>query len=111
MKIAMKIFHSSTFMNQHRLNEEGISYPIKLEYYKIINEDEITKKKKAKFGINVVKTEYKKGDIKVENKELQHISSDEGKVEEILKVLKENAVTPIILEDVLSDILKEFIAV
>ena len=132
----MKIFHSSIFIKQETLNDAGIKHPIKVEYYKIISEDEVTKNKKAKFGIDVVKTEYmkinedevlkqekakfgikvikteyKKDNVEIENKELHNISSDEEKIEEILKILKDNEVTPIILEDVLNDISKQYILV
>ena len=111
MIITMKIFHSSIFIKQETLNDAGIKHPIKVEYYKIISEDEVTQKKKAKFGINVIKTEYKKDNVEIENKELHNISSDEEKIEEILKILKDNEVTPIILEDVLNDISKQYILV
>ena len=107
----MKMFFSSTFMKQERLEEVGINHPIKLEYYKLINEDEITTQQKAKFGINVVKTEYIKDNIKIENKKLQYISSDEKKIDEILHILKENEVTPVIVEDVLNDFSKKFILI
>ena len=103
----MKIFFSSTFMEQKALNEAGIFHHIKLEYYKIINEDEIIKPKKAKFGIDVVKTEYMKNNIKVENKQVKYISSDEEKIDKILNKFKEHQVTPIIVEDVLSDLSKD----
>ena len=107
----MKIFFSSTFMKKEELQEAGISYPIKLEYYKLINEDEIINDKKAKFGINVVKTEYRKENIKVEDKKIQYISNDEKKIEEILNLLKENEVTPVIVEDVLNDFSKKIILI
>ena len=107
----MKIFFSSTFMKKEDLIEVGISHPVKLEYYKLINEDEMIKKEKAKFGINVVKTEYAKNNTKVENKKIQYISNDEKRVEEFLNLLKENEVTPIAVEDVLSDFSKKFILI
>lgn len=103
----MRIFFSSIFMEKELLEEAGIYHPIKLEYYKIINEDEVIKQEKAKFGINIVKTEYKKEDIKIENKKIQYLSNDERKIEEILALLKENGVTPIAVEDVLSDFSKK----
>ena len=95
-------------MQREKLKEEGIEYPIKLEYYKIINEDEIIKNEKAKFGIKVVKTEYKNNNIKVEDKKVQYISNDEQKIEEILSVFKKNEVTPVIVEDVLNDFSKAY---
>lgn len=99
----MRTFYSSTFIKKETLNEVGIFYPIKLEYYKIINEDAIIKQEKAKFGIHVIKTEYKKKNMKVENKKIQYLSNDEKKIETILKILKDNEVTPIAVEDILED--------
>lgn len=107
----MRTFFSSTFIKKEMLKEAGIHYPIKLEYYKIINEDEMIKQERAKFGIHVVKTEYKKEDVKVENKKIQYLSNDEKKIEEILNILKENEVTPITVEDVLSDFSKKMILI
>lgn len=105
----MRTFFSSTFIKKETLKKAGIHYPIKLEYYKIINEDDIIQQNKAKFGIHVIKTEYKKENIEVENKKIQYLSNDEMKIEQILNTLKENEVTPITVEDVLSDFSKKTI--
>lgn len=105
----MKIFLGSTFIRKEEVEDTNICYPIKLEYYKIINEDEMVKDKKAKFGINVVKTEYKKEKVKIEDKSIQHLSNDESKVEEILEIFKQYKVTPITVEDILSDFSKKII--
>ena len=102
----MNIFFGGTFIKKEELEEEGIDYPIKLEYYKIINEDEFKKKDKAKYGIKVVKTEYMKDDTKIEDETIKYLCSNEQKVDEILNILKENEVTPIITKDVISDISK-----
>lgn len=107
----MRIFFNSTFIKQETLKEAGIYHPIKLEYYKIINEDEMIKQEKAKFGIHIIKTEYNKEQVKVENKKIQYISNDEKRVEEILNLLKENEVTPIGVEDVLSDYSKKLLVI
>ena len=82
----MRIFCGSTFIRVEKLKEVGINHPIKLEYYKIINEDEIVRKEKAKFGIDVVKTEYIDNNIKVEDKKIQYVSNDEKRIEEILNL-------------------------
>lgn len=100
----MKTFFSSTFIKEETLNEARINHPIKLEYYKIINKEEIIEKEKARFGIHIVKTEYKKDGTKVENEKMQYVSNDEKQIEEILHVLEKNEVTPIGLKDVLNDI-------
>lgn len=101
----MKTFFSRTFMKEETLEEARISYPIKLEYYKITNEEEIVEQNKARFGINIIKTEYKKDGIKIENEKVEHVSNKESKIDEILNILKRNEVTPIALKDVVNDIL------
>ena len=103
----MRTFFGGKFIEREKLIEAGIQYPIKLEYYKKINEDQFTKKENAKFGIAVVKTEYIPNNTKIENKEITYLSSDEQKIDKILNIFKENEVTPIGVEDILSDLSKE----
>ena len=105
----MKTFYTSTFIKKEELQEAGITYPIKLEYYKIINEDEIMKGEKARFGIKVVKTEYRDEKTKKEEKEITYLSNDEKRIEEILDIFKENEVTPISVEEIIYDFWKSMI--
>lgn len=105
----MKTFYTSTFIKKEKLQEAGITYPIKLEYYKIINEDEIMKGEKARFGIKVVKTEYRDEKTKIEEKEITYLSNDEKRIEEILNIFKENEVTPISVEEIIYDFWKSMI--
>lgn len=105
----MKTFYTSTFIKKEELQEAGITYPIKLEYYKIINEDEIMKGEKARFGIKVVKTEYRDEKTKTEEKEITYLSNDEKRIEEILDIFKENEVTPISVEEIIYDFWKSMI--
>ena len=56
----MKTFFGEVFINQDTLKKSGINHPIKLEYYKRINEENFSEVNKAKYGISIVKTEYKK---------------------------------------------------
>lgn len=107
----MKIFFSSTFIKKEALKEARINYPIKLEYYKIINEDEMINGERAKFGIGVVKTEYIGNNINVENKTIKYLSNDEKRIEEILRIFKENEVTPIGVTDIISDLSKKVIII
>ena len=87
----------------------GMSWESTVPYYKIINEDEFINKNNAKYGIKVVKTEYIENNTKTEDKTLKYLSSNEQKVNEILKVLEKNEVTPIGLEDVICDFSKEIL--
>lgn len=102
----MNIFFGGTFIKKEELQEAGIEYPIKLEYYKIINEDEFIKNNKAKYGIKVVKTEYSENNTNIEDETIKYLSNNEQKIDEILNTLKQNEVTPIATKDVISDISK-----
>lgn len=102
----MKTFFGSIFIEKEKLKEAGVEHPIKLEYYKIINEDEFINKSNAKYGINIVKTEYLDNDTKVEDKTIKYLSSNEQKINDILKILKDNEVTPICVQDVICDFSK-----
>lgn len=99
----LKNFFGSIFMNRDKLSEAGINYPIKVEYYKIINEEEKIKENKLIYGIQVIKTEYK-DKIGVEQEKIEHITNDETEIIKILDLIKEYEVTPIGLEDVILEI-------
>ena len=104
--MSLNIFFGGTFIKKEELQEAGIKYPIKLEYYKIINEDEFLKKDNAKYGVKIVKTEYIENNTNVEDETIKYLSNNEQKVDEILNILKNNEVTPICVHDVISDFLK-----
>ena len=99
----LKNFFGSIFINRDRLAEAGINYPIKVEYYKITNEEEKVKENKLIYGIQVIKTEYR-DKIGVEHEKMEHITNDESEITEILSLIKENEVTPIGLEEVVLEI-------
>ena len=99
----MKNFFGSIFINRDELREAGIDYPIKVEYYKIINEEEKIKQNKSIYGIQIIKTEYK-DKIGVEQEKIEHITNDENEITTMLNLIKENEVTPIGLEDVILEI-------
>ena len=101
----MKNFFGSIFINRDELRNAGIDYPIKVEYYKITNEEEKMKENKLMYGIQVIKTEYR-DKIGVEQEKIEHITNDENEIMKILGLIKENEVTPIGLEDVILEIKK-----
>lgn len=97
----MKTFFDGIFISSKQLEEAGIKYPIKLEYYKTSKEENV----EIKYGIEVVKTEYLDGNVKIETKEIENITNNIEKENEILTLLRNNEVTPIGVEDVLQEIL------
>lgn len=101
----MRTFFGGTFIEKEKLEEAGIYHPIKLEYYKQINEDDINSSK-AKYGISIVKTEYIPNNLKVETKDIKYVTNDELEENRILNIFKQNQVTLINSEEVISDLLK-----
>ena len=99
----MKNFFGSIFINRDELKEAGKNYPIKVEYYKIINEDKMKQENKLIYGIQIIKTEYREK-IGVEQNKLEEITNDEKEIDEYLSKMKENEVTPIGLEDVIIEL-------
>lgn len=102
----MKTFFGSVFIEKEKLEEAGIKYPIKLEYYKRINEDEINTYQKPKYGIEIIKPEYKPEYTKVENKQIKYVTNDEVEANQILNIFRINQVTPINSEEVIVDLFR-----
>ena len=98
----MKTFFDGVFISQSHLDEAGIKYPIKLEYYKTSREENV----QTKYGIEVVKTEYLDGNVRIETKEVRDVFANKEEQEKILTILRDNEVTPIGVEDVLQDLLQ-----
>lgn len=103
----MKVFYGGTFIEKQELAEAGIKYPIKLEYYKMINEDELIKHEKEIYGIKIIKTEYKENNISTEEKEIQYLSNDEIRINRMLNLFQEHSVTPVSAEYIAEDLLKQ----
>lgn len=97
----MKKFYGGIFMNKDKLKKVGILYPVKIEYYKTKEEGKIDV-----FGIEVVKTEYKKDRISTEEIKINRITEDETEANHILDMLKKNEVTPIVAREVVQDYIR-----
>ncbi len=97
----MKTFFDGVFVSNKTLEEAGVQYPIKLEYYKTIIEENV----ETLFGIEIVKTEFIDGNVNIETKIVTNVTDDEIKQNIILGILKNNEVTPIGLDDVLKELL------
>lgn len=102
----MRVFFGGRFIEKEKLENEGIYHPIKLEYYKRINEEEYIRGENNKFGISVIKTEYLPERTKVEQKDIKYLTNDERKIDKVLNLFKENEVTPIGVDDVICDLYK-----
>lgn len=97
----MRVFYGGIYLERKALHEAGIEHPIKLEYYKTINNE------RKIFGIDIVKTEYKTDNIIKEEKIIKQISNDETTIDRMLNIFKSFAVTPITAQEVADDLLKQ----
>lgn len=95
-------------MNREELQNIGVEYPIKLEYYKTqTNEKDVKNVNDIKYGIEVIKTSYIEEKVDVEKTCIPEIIKDEVKIENILNILKEYKVTPVSAGYIIEDLLKE----
>lgn len=97
----MKIFYGATFMTATDLAKANIYHPMKLEYYKIRQEN---KEEDIKYGIEIVKKMYKNKQIEIEQEKILNITKSEEKANEMLELLKKHQVTPVVLKDVIEDL-------
>lgn len=100
----MKYFFGSTFMSQEELRNIGVTYSIKLDYYKT-KEEKI--QNEVKYGVEIIKTSYIDDKVDIEKTNIPEFIKDELKIDTILDKLKTNKVTPISAEYVIEDFLKE----
>lgn len=98
----IKKFYGGKFIDRQKLSKEGIDYPIKIEYYKIYDNEE--NKEITQYGLEVVKTEYRTDNINVENKEVLKVTKEEKIIDNILDKLKNNEVTPVIARYIVEDL-------
>ena len=93
----MKTFFGGIFIETSKLKEAGIQYPIKVEYYKLKDENN------NKYGIEIIKKEYKSKQTIIEKQEIKSLSKDECRIERMLELFKRNEVTPISAEEIIED--------
>lgn len=96
----MKTFFDGIFIDSNNTQNEN-EYPIKLEYYKTIKTEENVE---AKYGIEIVETEFLNGKVNVESKIINNISESSEEIETMIEILKNNEVTPIGIEDAINEI-------
>ena len=74
---------------------------IELEYYETRN---MTEKNERKYGIEVVKRRKQCEKFNIESKIVNNLSDKENEVNRLLEILMLNKVTPVSVDDIISDI-------
>lgn len=98
-----KIYYGETIMNIKELIETNRKGFMKLEYYAT---KEVIENEHTKYGIEIVKKEYINKNFIQETNNINNVTNDEKQIEEIISVLKRNKVTPIGLDDIISDLVR-----
>ena len=91
----------SNFVNMRETEGERI----KLEYYKTISKL-FANGNRETYGIGIVKKYKDTKKEKIESREINNILLEEKQTEKLLKILINNKVTPIALDDVLTDLIR-----
>lgn len=95
----MKSFYGGTYIGREILEENHIYHPVRLEYYKIEQEHN----NQLFYGIEVVKTEYKKAEPEVEIDSVEFITIEETEIIEMLEKFKTGTVMPSILKEMVEE--------
>lgn len=95
----MKSFYGGTYIGKEILAQNNIDYPVRLEYYKIEREEN----SKLFYGIEVVKTEYKKEKLEVEKNIVENVTMEESEIMKLLETFKMGTVMPSVLEEMVEE--------
>lgn len=101
------VYSGATILDEHDLLNVDGEHKIMLEYYRTKKHYMKRAKLKTFYGIKIVKKNYEKNKIISEENSINKISTNESKINEIIENLIKYKVTPIGLNDVLTDLLKQ----
>ena len=98
----LKEFYGKTILNNMDSDEITKDNEIELEYYQIksVTEDK-------PYGIQIIKRNMKNDILNTEEKIINNICNKENENIKVLEILLNNKVTPISVDDILDDLLKE----
>ena len=103
-----KTFYGDVMIDKYNLKDSSINYPIELEYYKVSqNRTNIINEDYEIYGVEIIKKEYIEDRIETESMCVENLTKNEKTVDKIIKILKDNTVTPITLKDVINDMFKQ----
>ena len=96
-----KSFFGRTIIDRSDSEELNEDEKIELEYYETHN---LAEKNEREYGIEIVKKKEKNEKFNIKSKIINNISNEEQKVNKLLTILMINKVTPISVDDIISDI-------
>lgn len=94
----MKKIYSSNYVAKEILDENNIDHPIKLDYYRIKDEET-----EGMYGVEIIKTEYKETGIQRESKIVENVTSNEKQMNLFLENISKGLVTPAFIEEITNE--------
>lgn len=101
----IKELYGEAIIDSRDSEELNIGERIKLEYYKTISKL-FANGNRETYGTGIVKKYKDTKKEKIESREINNILLEEKQTEKLLKILINNKVTPIALDDVLTDLIR-----
>lgn len=101
----IKELYGEAIIDSRDSEELNIGERIELEYYKTISKL-FANGNRETYGIGIVKKYKDTKNEKIESREINNILLEEKQTEKLLKILINNKVTPIALDDVLTDLIR-----
>ena len=101
----IKELYGEAIIDSRDSEELNIGERIKLEYYKTISKL-FANENRETYRISIVKKYKDTKKEKIESREINNILLEEKQTEKLLKILINNKVTPIALDDVLTDLIR-----
>lgn len=102
----LRLYYGTAWLGEKDLVETNNKNKILLEYYgekrHVLNRVRL----KTFYGITIIKKEYENNRVKREKSSIKKISTNENKIKNIIEMLRKYKVTPIGLNDVITDLLK-----
>lgn len=100
-----KIFYGDVLLDVEDLSERNTKYPIELEYYKTKScRNNYINEEYEVYGVEIVKKEHIGDEVLTESTCIDNITKNETTLDKIMEMLKNNSVTPVTLNDVISDL-------
>lgn len=96
-----KSFFGRTVIDCSDSEEMKTDEKIELEYYETHN---LAGKSERKYGIEIIKRKEKCEKFNIESKVVNNLSNEEKVIDRLLEILMLNKVTPVSVDDIISDI-------
>lgn len=84
---------------------DGVEEPFELEYYIIESQTESESINISTYGIEIVKKQRSEGIKYIETKTMHEVCTSEKAIYNIARLLSDNKVTPITLDEVITDLI------